>query len=161
MNTDQISWVVFAVIVSIFIYLKWRKRTERRANIAKLNELLSMNLINPRDKATIEGFVMGRFYNKRKFESYVAEAKDIKRRMEERRNELVSRYGEEVTSRLLRQESWIGMSKEQLLDSRGKPTKIETEILKTKTKETVIYGNKSSGDYFVVENGLVSKIVDR
>lgn len=65
---------------------------------------------------------------------------------------LRNKYGNDIASKLLNHEYWVGMTKEQLLDCKGKPTKIETAALKTKTKETFIYGNKSSGDYFVLEN---------
>ena len=173
MNPNVIVFIGFAsIVIFLIIYSKRRKTNDIKNSLKRLNELLSLNQINPRDKATIEGFVMGKFYHRKKFEAYVNEAKELRRdmdaqalaakeKLEARQNELTSKYGKDVMVRLMRQESWIGMSKEQLVDSRGEPTKIETEILKTKTKETLIYGNKSSGDYFVVENGLVSKIVDR
>jgi hypothetical protein len=173
MNPSLVILIVFSVfVVFMIIYTKRKKGIELRKNVGMLNELLSSNQINPRDKATIEGYVMGKSYHRKKFEAYVTEAKEIKRKMdaqalaakqklEARQNELTAKYGQDVMAKLMNHQTWIGMSKEQLLDSQGEPTKIETEILKTKTKETLIYGNKSSGDYFVVENGLVSKIVDR
>ncbi|MEJ0058024.1 MAG: hypothetical protein WDN75_21665 [Bacteroidota bacterium] len=154
MNTNLILFIVFlTIIVFMIFYSKWRKRSELKGNLEKLNELLSLNQINPRDKATIEGFVMGKFYNKKKFEGYIAEAKDIKKRMnaqalvakqklETRRNELVGKYGEEVTVRLLKQESWIGMSKEQLLDSRGEPTKIERDFKNKNERNSYLWKQK-------------------
>jgi len=74
---------------------------------------------------------------------------------------LLQKYGEDIGSRLINHKYWIGMTEEQLLDCRGKPHKIETQVLQTKTKQTYIYGNKNSGDYFVIENGVVVKFVDR
>jgi hypothetical protein len=53
------------------------------------------------------------------------------------------------------------MTKEELKDGRGEPTKIELEKLKTKTKELWIYGNKNSGDVFIFENDLLVKYIDR
>lgn len=76
-------------------------------------------------------------------------------------NSLIDKYGKDTAQKLINQEYWIGMTDQQLIDSKGEPDKIEKEILKTKTKEIYIYGNKSSGDYFVIENNLVIKIVDR
>jgi hypothetical protein len=74
---------------------------------------------------------------------------------------LLAKYGEEVGDRLISHRYWIGMTEEQLLDCKGQPDKIEKQVLKTKTKVTFVYGNKSSGDYFVLENGQVVKFVDR
>lgn len=74
---------------------------------------------------------------------------------------LLQKYGEDIGSRLINHKYWIGMTEEQLLDCRGEPDKIEKQVLQTKTKQTYTYGNKSSGDYFVLENGVVVKFVDR
>jgi hypothetical protein len=76
-------------------------------------------------------------------------------------NSLISKYGHDVAQKLINQEYWIGMTQQQLIDSKGNPDKIEKEVLKTKTKKIFIYGNKSSGDYFVFENNIVTKFVDR
>jgi hypothetical protein len=76
-------------------------------------------------------------------------------------NLLIDKYGKDTAQKLINQEYWIGMTVQQLIDCKGEPDKIEKEVLKTKTKEFYIYGNKSSGDYFVFENNLVTKFVDR
>ena len=78
-----------------------------------------------------------------------------------REKALLQKYGEDIGSRLFNNQYWIGMTEEQLLDCKGKPNKIENQVLKTKTKKTYTYGNKSSGDYFVLEDGVVVKFVDR
>lgn len=56
---------------------------------------------------------------------------------------------------------FLNMTEEMLVDAVGKPNKIETEVLKTKTKKTYIYGNKSSGDVLVFENGRLVRFKDR
>jgi hypothetical protein len=81
--------------------------------------------------------------------------------IEAERQRLIDKYGIDIATMLLNHQYFIGMTEEQLVDSKGKPNKIETEVLKTKSKATYIYGNKSSGDYFVFENGKATKIVDR
>ena len=48
-----------------------------------------------------------------------------------------------------------------IVDTRGIPTKIEKEELKTKTKITYVYGKKYSGDSFIVEDKQVVKILDK
>jgi hypothetical protein len=47
------------------------------------------------------------------------------------------------------------------LESFGEPDKIEIEELKTKTKKIFIYGNKTSGDVLVFENGKLARFKDR
>lgn len=80
----------------------------------------------------------------------------------ERINTILAKYGDEVGNKILKEEFWIGMTKEQVIDSKGRqPDKVEIEALKTKTKETLIYGNKTSGDVFVIENGVVARFKDR
>lgn len=86
----------------------------------------------------------------------------IRVRKEEKKNSLIKKYGEEKGMKLFNEQYFLGMTKEELLDSKEyEPDKIETEVLKTKTKETWIYGNKSSGDVFVFENDILTKIKDR
>lgn len=74
---------------------------------------------------------------------------------------LIQKYGEDIGNRLVNHSYWIGMTEEQLIDCKGRPDKIETQAEKTITKHTYIYGKKSSGDYFVLENGVVIKFIDR
>jgi hypothetical protein len=74
---------------------------------------------------------------------------------------LTSKYGEITAKKIIHKEVWIDMSSDELIESRRKPNHIEKEITKDTIKETWIYGNKVSGSYFELENGLVVKIVDR
>jgi hypothetical protein len=71
------------------------------------------------------------------------------------------KYNDDTADKILNQVCWIGMSEEQLVDTRGIPTKIEKEELKTKTKITYVYGKKYSGDSFIVEDKQVVKILDK
>lgn len=74
----------------------------------------------------------------------------------------MGKYDEEKANKLYNQEFYIGMTKEELIDSKNsQPDKIEIEKLKTKTKEIWIYGNKSSGDIFIFENELLARFKDR
>lgn len=78
-----------------------------------------------------------------------------------RQLELIQKYGQEDGLRIFKKEVWIGMSEDQLLDSRGMPTKVEIEELKTKAKRVLIYGNKNSGDIFTFVNGELERFKDR
>jgi len=56
---------------------------------------------------------------------------------------------------------FINMTEEMVIESVGRPTRIEEEVMKTKTKNTYIYGNKSSGDVLVFEEGKLVRFKDR
>lgn len=76
--------------------------------------------------------------------------------------DLILKYGEEKGTKIFNNEYFLGMTTDELIDAkRFKTTNIEIEVLKTKTKETWIYGNKSSGDVFVFEQGILVRFKDR
>lgn len=79
----------------------------------------------------------------------------------ERRLSLIEKYGKEEAEKIFNHQYWIGMTEEQVIDAKGQPTKIENEVLKTKTKKTLIYGTKSGGDVFVLVEGKVERFNDR
>ncbi len=70
-------------------------------------------------------------------------------------------YEREEVERMIAGEYWHGMSEEQLLLMRGEPTKIESEMLKTKINKFYIYGTKSAGDVFVFNDGKLERFKDR
>jgi hypothetical protein len=74
---------------------------------------------------------------------------------------LFNKYGQEEGMKMYKGEYWIGMTEEQIIDAKGQPTKVETEVLKTKTKRILIYGNKNSGDVFSFVNGTLEHFKDR
>jgi len=73
----------------------------------------------------------------------------------------VSIWGNDIAKKIYNKEVWIKMNNEQLLSSRGKPTNIEKEQTIESTTETWIYGNKNTGNYFVLVDNIVTRIVDR
>lgn len=76
---------------------------------------------------------------------------------------LKDKYDIQIAVKLINGEYWIGMTKDQVLDAKGrKPDNIEKEHLKTRTKEIWYYGQyKSSSDVFVFVDGITEKITDR
>lgn len=80
---------------------------------------------------------------------------------EKYRADLIAKYGEAIGIKLYKGEYFLDMTPEQLIDSKGRPTDIQKEVMKTKTKVTYIYGNKSSGDVFIFENDLLVRFKDR
>lgn len=85
-----------------------------------------------------------------------------KKAEQERLAKLTQKYGPDIARKLINENYFIGMTMEQLLDSKERqPDSVETQQLKTKTKEIWVYGSKSSGDWFVFEDGKAVKITDR
>ena len=84
---------------------------------------------------------------------------------EEKKISLESKFkdvlNEDNLSLLLDGKYFLDMTEEMVKESFGEPNKIEEEVLKTKTKKTYIYGNRSSGDILVFENGKLVKFKDR
>lgn len=74
---------------------------------------------------------------------------------------LIDKYGPENGNKLADHDYFIGMTEDMLIATKGKPTKIEKEELKTKTKIIYIYGTKSSGDVFTFVNGECERFKDR
>lgn len=96
-------------------------------------------------------------FNSSKLRSRFEAAKVQKKRTDY----LLSKYPEDEVVKIIKQEYWIGMTEEQLIESKGKPDKVELEQLKTKAKKVYIYGNKSSGDVFNFVDGLLERFKDR
>ena len=58
----------------------------------------------------------------------------------QRRKHLTEKYGdEEIARRMMKGVIWQGETREQLLESLGKPADIDEKVLKTKSKETWKY----------------------
>lgn len=96
-------------------------------------------------------------YNSSHLASILTEAKSKKEKLDY----LHSKYNVGEVNKILSHEYWIGMTEEQLIDAKGKPTQIDLEQLKTKTKKIYIYGNKSSGDVFNFVDGVLERFKDR
>lgn len=130
---------------------------EKKIIHEKIDLALNLNEIKESHKTIILSKLSSDTWRDYDFDKMI----DVCKNLVSHENQIINKYGLEIGRKIINQDFWIGMTGEQLKDSKGEPDKIEREILKTKTKETYIYGNKSSGDYFVIENNLVSKIVDR
>ncbi|KGA22312.1 hypothetical protein AO825_20035 [Pectobacterium brasiliense] len=76
-----------------------------------------------------------------------------------RRAKLMNKYGDAaLVDRLMKRMFWQGQSKEQLLDSLGKPLDIDQKVFKTKVKEVWKYNQTGKGRYalrITIENGEV------
>lgn len=74
-------------------------------------------------------------------------------------NALMAKYGDaEVVRAILRHDVWQGMTREQLIDSRGRPVAVDERVYKTKTTLVFKYdqdGRKRFATRITVENGTV------
>ena len=72
-----------------------------------------------------------------------------------RRTYLMSKYNDEViVQNIIDEKVWQGMSKEQLIDSWGKPADIDHKVYKTKSVDLYKYGQTG-------KNRSRSKVTDR
>lgn len=75
---------------------------------------------------------------------------------------LTKKHGTSIGYKLYSHDYFIGMTKEQLYDCKGAPTKSEISAAASGTKETLIYGtSKQAGDWFVLQDDIVIKFVDK
>ena len=72
---------------------------------------------------------------------------------------LLRKYGSaDVAKAIMRRHIWQGMSKDQLVDSRGRPVEVGREIYKQTTRETFKYDQTGRNQFrtrVYVENGIV------
>ncbi|WED28118.1 DUF2845 domain-containing protein [Vibrio sp. DW001] len=77
----------------------------------------------------------------------------------QRRKRLMAKYrNEHIVNRLMKKTFWQGQTKDELIDSLGKPQDISQKVLKTKTKEIWKYNKSGKNRYglkITIENGLV------
>lgn len=75
----------------------------------------------------------------------------------ERRRRIQATYSDPtVQQRIISKQIWRGMTEQQLFDSWGRPSKVTTQVLKTKVKKTYRFGNTRYGPSVYVDNGFVS-----
>lgn len=75
----------------------------------------------------------------------------------DRRRRVIKTYSDPVLrQRILDKQIWLGMTEAQLLDSWGSPTRVTTQVLKTKVKTTYRFGNTYSGPSVYLDSGFVT-----
>ncbi len=81
-----------------------------------------------------------------------------------RHSKLMEKYGEEKGLKIFLGETWVGMKKEELIDSAGAPGDSDKEVLKTKTKENYYYYKdlkKKEYTTYYMEDDIVVKIFEK
>lgn len=86
--------------------------------------------------------------------------KERQRRTElERHANLVLRFGDEIATRIVAGEVWLGQNEEQLRESLGDPLDIDEKVMKTKTRQVWKYDQAGANRFntrVTLENGLVT-----
>jgi hypothetical protein len=85
-------------------------------------------------------------------------AADAERREQERTQQLIARFGQPSTDRMLRKEIWQGMTEEMLVIVVGRPEAMDETVMKTKTRRVLKYDSVGSDRYlrkFTTENGIL------
>lgn len=77
----------------------------------------------------------------------------------ERKSRIYQKYGHtNIAEKIIKKITWVGETREQLLESFGQPLDIDENVLKTKKKEIWKYYQKGTNRYglrVIVENGIV------
>lgn len=68
---------------------------------------------------------------------------------------LHSKYPKQIAMDLFEQKTWVGMSVEQLIDSKGHPKRTEEEILTNKTIRTYIYERPGGIETYNIVDGML------
>ena len=85
--------------------------------------------------------------------------KEKKAEDEVKYNKLIKKYSKSVTDKILNNEVWIGMTKDQLIESKGKPKDINTTQTKNSYSSQYVYESRLYGtQYIYLENGKVTAI---
>lgn len=89
------------------------------------------------------------------FDGAVAQSKAAfkeQRLKEEYDQSIIDTYGAELGEKLINKQTWLGMTKEQLIVSRGKPESIEQSMTADGVREKYFY---SGNDHYVLEKDIV------
>lgn len=76
----------------------------------------------------------------------------IENNLQERREKFIKKYGPEIGEKISKRNIWIGMTEEMLIDSWGRPEKVNNTVTRYGTRKQYVY---SSSQYVYVENGMV------
>jgi len=93
---------------------------------------------------------------KKRVDNQKRENEEQNRKNEERRNDLILRFGRESGEIIFKGKIIIGMTEEMLIESWGKPQRVNKTITKYGTRKQYVYG--SSQYIYIGENGEIETI---
>lgn len=152
--------LLFILIVSllwIIIAPRLIKKSKVKKAVKKVSAALESGLIEADDAEILrENLLLGKWLEN--IDSYLLRYVEFK----EKKEMLIQKYDLETAKKILNCDYWLGMTEEQLIESKGNPDKVEKQVNSSQiARTTYIYGNKTSGEYFVLENGILTKFVTR
>jgi hypothetical protein len=65
---------------------------------------------------------------------------ELEKYQEKRKKNILEKYGDEIGLKLINEELWLGMNKEMILASQGKPDNIVEKVSRNKKREELFYG---------------------
>lgn len=162
-----ISFIVILIILSALSIRKNKKNKEKlKLDILKYIEEKKLYMIN--NKLSLIEFTeielnINKYNNLNDLKNKIELIIQSEIKIKERYDYIMKKYISDIDKAniIYNKQIFIGMTSEELIDSIGKPNKIEKEILKTKNKISFIYGNKSSGDIYIFENDKLARYKDR
>lgn len=167
-GTEPITWLITSLISAAIAIIRGLVRRRIRSqqaqtyqaayepHLTRAQQLLNLGFIEAAQLREWEEYPRQPHKSLGVLISQINKAEQVGKR----RQEMIEKYGSQVGLQVLEKQVVPGMSREQLWDAFGEPTKIEKELAGT-LRETLIYGNKSSGSYFHVEDGIITKAVIR
>jgi hypothetical protein len=153
----MLLFVLIVILLSLIFTPGLIRKSKIKKAINKVDSALESGLIEENDAEVLkENLLLGQWLNSIDF--YLSKYVEFKKKKEG----LIQKYDLETAQRILICDYWLGMTEEQLIESKGSPDKIEKQVTSIQTtRVTYIYGNKTSGEYFVLENGILTKFVTR
>jgi len=129
------------------------------------NKYYKVQYINPKSGSKCSGYLLKTMtideqsieaYNKtQKQKDSIAKVNEIKQK-EEYNLSLYQKYGIENASRIINHEIWMGMTKEMVIESIGKPNKINRTVGSWGVHEQLVYDYM----YIYIENDKVTSFQD-
>jgi len=90
---------------------------------------------------------------------HAAEEERQRREEAERKADLIARFGEEISARILVGDVWLGQTEEQLREALGAPADIDEKVMKMKKRQVWKYDQVSANRFnlrITLENGVVT-----
>jgi hypothetical protein len=147
-----IIMVIVGGLVTIVVTNRKRDKSRKQLLVSEINKAIKSGDILDEDQEEINKALDPIIYPVlvRKFEFALANKR--------RSDFLNAKYPKERARELFEQKVWIGMTIEQLIDSRGHANRKEDDISKTKTTKKYIYVSPKGEETFCFVDGVLESI---
>ena len=152
----------FVGIVPLYLFQMWIQRKEEKKDYEEERNSLMLEIQEVQREASKHGIKFDLDWSG-EVENY--HLRNTLERIKQKTYKTIflqSKYEGEVLSKLINNQIWLGMSKENLIDIKGSPSQIESSENSKTITEILIYGkSKRSGDVFTFKNGILADYKDR